>query len=177
MSGHQAYRYVRYDRPLAEKRAERASGGLPGCGPTSQTSVTLRVDTVYPPESATESGSRQRPSQALWPPESPHAAPSTLRRHGCPQLATLDEPGTPDAPWARSQIIRPAASRCLGGAGSSDLGASRLRGPARREVVSRALREPSRPRSRARAPIPTPLSISQRRRSAQQPQQRQATRT
>ena len=47
MSGHQAYRYVRYDRPLAEKRAERASGGLPGCGPTSQTSVTLRVDTVY----------------------------------------------------------------------------------------------------------------------------------
>ena len=124
-----------------------------------------------------ESGSRLAPVQALYaPPESPHAAPSTLRRHGCPQLATLDEPGTPDAPWARSQIIRPAASRCLGGAGSSDLGASRLRGPARREVVSRALREPSRPRSRARAPIPTPLSISQRQRSAQQPQQRQATR-
>ena len=47
MSGHQAYRYDRYDRPLAEKRAERASGGLPGCGPTSQTSVTLRVNTVY----------------------------------------------------------------------------------------------------------------------------------
>ena len=71
--------------------------------------------------------------------ERPHAALGALQRPECPQLATLDAPRTSRAPCARSQTIRPVASRCSPRAVTPNVGASPLRDPCRREAVERAV--------------------------------------
>ena len=94
------------------------------------------VDYLPPPESLP----RLAAVQALFATgERPHAALGALQRPGCPQLVTLDAPRTSRAPCARSQTIRPVASRCSPRAGTPNVGASPLRDPCRREAVERAL--------------------------------------